>query len=72
VWGAVIVFFWGMFDDVLAGAAGVFVGICGCALLGSLVLVVHTLREDVGVRIETRLGYTTDGTNTPEKGMAKL
>eukprot|EP00962_Isochrysis_galbana_P046679 scaffold18840_cov101-Isochrysis_galbana.AAC.3 len=71
VWGAVIVFFWGMFDDILETAAGVFVGICSCALVGSLLLVVHTLREDVGVRIETRLGYTNEGTVTPETGFAK-
>jgi hypothetical protein len=71
VWGAVIVFFWGMFDDVLASAAAVFVGICSCALVGSLVLVVYTLREDVGVRIETRSGYVIDMEDTMEVTLAK-
>lgn len=72
VWGAVIVFFYGMFDDVLVGAAGVFVGICSVSLLASLVLVVRTLREDVGVRIETRSGYTSEGAIAPEPGLVKF
>ena len=52
VWGAVVVFFFALFDDASMGAVYVFVGICSTALFASLVLVVTVLQEPISARIE--------------------